>query len=141
ASLAVADRPDDMTFVLVDYKGGSAFKDCAKLTHTVGMVTDLDTHLVGRALVSLGAELHRREHLLAGHGAKDLEDYCTLQRKQPVLPSIPRLVLVSDEFASIVAEPPVLVTGLGPIAERGRTLGIHLDLATQPPNGVVTADN
>ena len=62
ASLAVANRPDAMTFVLVDYKGGSAFKDCVQLPHTVGMVTDLDAHLVERALVSLSAELTRREH-------------------------------------------------------------------------------
>ena len=75
ASLAVANRPDAMTFVLVDYKGGSAFKDCVRLPHTVGMVTDLDTHLVERALASLSAELTRREHILAGAGAKDIEDY------------------------------------------------------------------
>ena len=75
ASLAVANRPDEMTFVLVDYKGGSAFKDCVQLPHTVGMVTDLDTHQVERALVSLSAELTRREHILAAAGAKDIEDY------------------------------------------------------------------
>ncbi|KQY64688.1 MULTISPECIES: FtsK/SpoIIIE domain-containing protein [unclassified Nocardioides] len=140
ASLAVANRPDDLTFVLVDYKGGSAFKDCARLPHTVGMVTDLDTHLVGRALVSLGAELHRREHLLAGPGAKDLEDYWALRGKQPDLPPIPRLVLVIDEFASMVAELPDFVNGLVSIAQRGRSLGIHLVLATQRPSGVVSAD-
>ena len=83
ASLAVANRPEQLTFVLVDYKGGSAFKDCARLPHTVGMVTDLDTHLVSRALTSLGAELKRREHLLAVPGAKDLEDYWALQRRDP----------------------------------------------------------
>lgn len=140
ASLAVANRPDDLTFVLVDYKGGSAFKDCARLPHTVGMVTDLDTHLVGRALVSLGAELHRREHLLAGPGAKDIEDYWALRKRQRDLPPIPRLVLVIDEFASMVAELPDFVTGLVSIAQRGRSLGIHLVLATQRPSGVVTAD-
>ena len=75
ASLAVANRPDAMTFVLVDYKGGSAFKDCVQLPHTVGMVTDLDAHLVERALASLSAELSRREHMLAAAGAKDIEDY------------------------------------------------------------------
>ena len=101
ASLAVANRPEQLTFVLVDYKGGSAFKDCARLPHTVGMVTDLDTHLVSRALTSLGAELKRREHLLAVPGAKDLEDYWALQRRDPTLPTIPRLVIVIDEFASL----------------------------------------
>ena len=140
ASLAIANRPDELTFVLVDYKGGSAFKDCARLPHTVGMVTDLDNHLVGRALVSLSAELRRREHLLAVPGAKDLEDYWALQRTQPELPAIPRLVLVIDEFASMVAELPDFVSGLVSIAQRGRSLGIHLVLATQRPSGVVSAD-
>ena len=80
ASLAVANRPDEMTFVLVDYKGGSAFAECVRLPHTVGMVTDLDPHLVERALVSLSAELTRREHILAAAGAKDIEDYQLLRR-------------------------------------------------------------
>jgi S-DNA-T family DNA segregation ATPase FtsK/SpoIIIE len=140
ASLAVANRPDQLSFVLVDYKGGSAFKECNKLPHTVGMVTDLDTHLVGRALSSLGAELRRREHLLAIPGAKDLEDYAALQRVDPSLPTIPRLVLVIDEFASLKAELPDFVTGLVTIAQRGRSLGLHLILATQRPSGVVSAD-
>ena len=56
-SLACANRPDQMTFVLVDYKGGSAFTDCAHLPHAIGMVTDLDAHLTQRALASLSAEL------------------------------------------------------------------------------------
>jgi len=140
ASLAVANSPEQLTFVLVDYKGGSAFKDCAQLPHTVGMVTDLDTHLVRRALTSLGAELRRREHLLAGPGAKDLEDYWALQRRQPDLPVVPRLAIVIDEFASLKAELPDFVTGLVTIAQRGRSLGIHLVLATQRPSGVISND-
>ncbi|MDQ1294042.1 MAG: segregation ATPase FtsK/SpoIIIE, family [Actinomycetota bacterium] len=140
ASLAVANRPDELTFVLVDYKGGSAFKDCARLPHTVGMVTDLDNHLVTRALVCLGAELRRREHVLALGGAKDLEDYWALRSKDPTLPTLPRLVLVIDEFAGLVSELPDFVTGLVGIAQRGRSLGIHLVLATQRPSGVVSPE-
>ena len=140
ASLAIANSPEQMTFVLVDYKGGSAFKDCARLPHTVGMVTDLDTHLVGRALTSLGAELRRREHLLAVPGAKDLEDYWALQRSDPSLPVIPRLAIVIDEFASLKSELPDFVDGLVTIAQRGRSLGIHLVLATQRPSGVISND-
>src|SRR5215475_974860 len=146
ASLAVANRPDEMTFVLVDYKGGSAFKDCVQLPHTVGMVTDLDAHLVERALVSLSAELTRREHILADAGAKDIEDYQFLldrerraggrQRLEPM----PRLLIVIDEFASMARDLPDFVTGLVNIAQRGRSLGIHLILATQRPSGVVSAD-
>nr|WP_246314386.1 FtsK/SpoIIIE domain-containing protein [Kineococcus aurantiacus] len=140
ASLAVANRPDAMTFVLVDYKGGAAFKDCVDLPHTVGMVTDLDTHLVGRALTSLGAELRRREHLLAAVGAKDLEDHDDLRRADPAIAALPRLLIVIDEFASLARELPDFVTGLVDVAQRGRSLGIHLLLATQRPTGVVSAE-
>ncbi|WP_232323892.1 FtsK/SpoIIIE domain-containing protein [Catenuloplanes japonicus] len=134
ASLAAANRPDAMTFVLVDYKGGSAFGDCVRLPHTVGMVTDLDDHLVRRALESLGAELRRREHILAGAGAKDIEDFTRTGG------SLPRLLIVIDEFASMARELPDFVTGLVNVAQRGRSLGIHLLLATQRPSGVVSPE-
>jgi S-DNA-T family DNA segregation ATPase FtsK/SpoIIIE len=140
ASLAVANRPDEMTFVLVDYKGGSAFADCVLLPHTVGMVTDLDTHLVERALVSLTAELTRREHTLAAAGAKDIEDYQLLLDRRQAEEPMPRLLIVIDEFASMVRDLPDFVTGLVNIAQRGRSLGIHLILATQRPSGVVSGD-
>ncbi|MGH8824310.1 MAG: FtsK/SpoIIIE domain-containing protein [Jiangellaceae bacterium] len=138
ASLAVGNRPDEMTYVLVDYKGGAAFKDCADLPHTVGMVTDLDGHLTTRALDSLGAELRRREHLLARAGAKDIEDY--LAGREAGDEPMPRLLIVIDEFAALVAELPEFVTGLVDVARRGRSLGVHLILATQRPAGVVSAE-
>ncbi|MEV0233311.1 FtsK/SpoIIIE domain-containing protein [Nonomuraea sp. NPDC050786] len=131
-ALAVANRPDQLTFVLIDYKGGAAFKECVRLPHTVGMVSDLDGHLTQRALDSLAAEIRRRERLLLAAGAKDIDDYTG--------PAMPRLVLIIDEFAALVAELPDFVTGLVDIARRGRSLGIHLILATQRPAGVVTAD-
>ncbi|MFI5842395.1 FtsK/SpoIIIE domain-containing protein [Catenuloplanes sp. NPDC051500] len=134
ASLAAANRPDAMTFVLVDYKGGSAFGDCVRLPHTVGMVTDLDDHLVRRALESLGAELRRREHILAAAGAKDIEDFTRTGG------GLPRLLIVIDEFASMARELPDFVTGLVNVAQRGRSLGIHLLLATQRPSGVVSPE-
>ncbi|WP_030174783.1 FtsK/SpoIIIE domain-containing protein [Spirillospora albida] len=140
ASLALANRPDEMTFVLIDYKGGAAFKDCARLPHTVGMVTDLDGHATERALESLAAELRRREEILLDAGAKDIDDYNDLRPSDPGLPTMPRLVLVIDEFAAMVTELPDFVTGLVDIGRRGRSLGVHLILATQRPAGVVTAD-
>ncbi|MEV5100902.1 FtsK/SpoIIIE domain-containing protein [Streptomyces massasporeus] len=140
AALAVANTPENMTFVLVDYKGGAAFKDCVHLPHTVGMVTDLDAHLVERALESLGAELHRREHILAAADAKDIEDYQDLVRRDPSHQPVPRLLIVIDEFASMVRDLPDFVTGLVNIAQRGRSLGIHLLLATQRPSGVVSPE-
>ena len=148
ASLALVNRPDAMTFVLVDYKGGSAFKDCAHLPHVTGMVTDLDAHLTQRALTSLSAELTRRERILAAAGAKDIEDYTALLDREAHGPGqaagrpepLPRLVIVIDEFASLARDLPDFVAGLVGIAQRGRSLGLHLILATQRPSGVVSAD-
>ncbi|MEV5746741.1 FtsK/SpoIIIE domain-containing protein [Actinoallomurus sp. NPDC052308] len=142
ASLAVANRPDEMTFVLIDYKGGAAFKDCAALPHVAGVVTDLDGHLTERALESLGAELRRREEILLHAGAKDIEDYCELydDGDPRAAVRVPRLVLVIDEFATLATELPDFVEGLVDIGRRGRSLGVHLLLATQRPAGVVTAD-
>jgi DNA segregation ATPase FtsK/SpoIIIE, S-DNA-T family len=139
ASLAAANRPDAMTFVLIDYEGGSAFRDCGRLPHTVGVVTDLDAHLAERGLTSLTAELTRREHLLAVAGAKDIDDYLAA-RVLGVAASLPRLVLVIDEFAALARDLPEFVSGLVNIAQRGRSLGLHLILATQRPPGVVSAD-
>ncbi|MEO7234983.1 MAG: FtsK/SpoIIIE domain-containing protein, partial [Lapillicoccus sp.] len=148
-SLALENRPDEMTFVLVDYKGGAAFRGCAALPHVVGWVTDLDPHLTRRALVSLSAEVRRRERLLAGAGAADLGEYhrrrdASLAAGVPHpaarLPALARLVIVVDKFRVLVEELPDFVPGLVRLAAVGRSLGIHLVLATQRPGGVVTAD-
>ncbi len=136
ASLSLANRPDEMTFVLIDYKGGSAFRQCARLPHTLGVVTDLDAHLTARALSSLGAELRRRERLLAEAGAVSLTDYQANSNG----PTIARLILVVDEFRLLVEELPEFVQALVRIAAIGRSLGVHLILATQRPGGVVSAD-
>jgi S-DNA-T family DNA segregation ATPase FtsK/SpoIIIE len=131
--MASAHSPQRVTFLLVDYKGGSAFRDCVELPHTVGLVTDLSPHLVRRALASLSAELRYREHLLAQHRAKDLVE---LERRGEVdVP--PSLVIVVDEFAALVQEVPGFVEGVVNVAQRGRSLGLHLILATQRPAGVI----
>ena len=139
ASLAVGNRPDALNFVLVDYKGGSAFKECRLLPHCVGIVTDLDGHLAARALASLTAELKRRETLLGAVGAKDVEEYWSLTDGQGQEP-LPRLLIVVDEFATLVEEVPEFVGGVVGIGMRGRSLGVHVLLATQRPGGAVSAD-
>ena len=140
ASLAVANRPDHLNFVLIDYKGNAAFKDCIHLPHTVGNVTNLDKHLVERALASLNAELKWRQRFLDDAKVKDVEDYQLLQGKEPERPALPRLLLVIDEFAQLVKDLPEFVTGLVSIAQLGRSLGIHLLLATQRPSGSVSPE-
>ncbi|MET0977005.1 MAG: FtsK/SpoIIIE domain-containing protein [Leifsonia sp.] len=131
--MAAEYSPDRVTFLFVDYKGGSAFADCVELPHCVGLVTDLSPHLVRRALTSLRAELHHREHLFNRKKAKDLLEL--EKRRDPETP--PALVLVIDEFAALAGEVPEFVDGVVDIAQRGRSLGIHLILATQRPAGVI----
>ena len=125
----------------MDYKGGAAFRECARLPHTLGLVTDLDEHLTARALASLTAELRRREHLLAEAGAKDLDAYRSLRDSAgSEWPRLARLVIVVDEFKLLADELPDFVSGLVRIAATGRSLGVHLVLATQRPSGIITGD-
>ena len=131
--MATAHSPSRVSFLFVDYKGGSAFAECVKLPHTVGLVTDLSPHLVTRALASLNAELRHREHILNRKRAKDLVE---LERRgDPDAP--PSLIIIVDEFAALVQEVPAFVDGVVNVAQRGRSLGLHLVLATQRPAGVI----
>ena len=134
ATLAASHPPNRLSFLLIDYKGGAAFAACARLPHTVGMVTDLDGHLTRRALISLDAELRQRERLLRDAGAKDLVD---MERIAPERAPA-SLVIVVDEFATLAKEVPEFVEGVVDVAQRGRSLGLHLVLATQRPAGVVS---
>ncbi|WP_028062828.1 FtsK/SpoIIIE domain-containing protein [Solirubrobacter soli] len=133
AALAATTDPRQLTFLLMDFKGGAAFDACARLPHTVGMVTDLDEALVERALRALEAELQYRERLLRKAGADNLRAYHERDHDEP----LPRLVVVIDEFAKMAREQPELLAALVDVAQRGRTLGVHLILATQRPAGVV----
>ena len=132
-ALAHANSPDRVTFLFVDYKGGAAFAKCVELPHNVGMVTDLSPYLVRRALRSLRAEIHHREVLLQEKGVKDLIDFELTG--DPACP--PSLVIVVDEFAALAGEVPEFVDGVIDVAQRGRSLGLHLVMATQRPAGVI----
>ena len=132
-SLAANFSPDCLTFLLVDYKGGAAFAECVELPHTVGLVTDLTPHLVKRALTSLRAELKYREEVIAAYGVKDLQGL----EARGITDAPPCLVIVIDEFAALATEVPEFVDGVIDIAQRGRSLGLHLIMATQRPAGVI----
>ena len=133
AGLAANVSPDYLTFVLVDYKGGAAFDVCAELPHVVGLVTDLDEHLGQRALTALEAELHFREERLRDAGATDIDHYWASTRNEP----LPRLAVGVEEFATLAKELPDFMDALVDIAQRGRSLGVHMLLATQRPSGVI----
>ena len=132
AGLCVGSPPEAVQLVLVDYKGGAAFGDCVRLPHVAGVVTDLDDQLAARVLRSLRAEVRRREEVLAGAGVADVRDLAPGR--------LPRLVVVVDEFRVLGQELPDFVDGLVRLAAVGRSLGIHLVLATQRPAGVVSPE-
>ncbi|WP_432571639.1 FtsK/SpoIIIE domain-containing protein, partial [Kineococcus sp. SYSU DK005] len=136
-SLALQAPPDAVRFVLVDYKGGAAFAGCAGLPHVDGLVTDLDEHLAQRVLRSLRAEVRRREGVLRAAGAADVAH---LPAGSPAAAAVPRLVVVVDEFRVLAQELPGFVDGLVRLAAVGRSLGLHLVLATQRPAGVVSPE-
>ena len=129
--LALGCPPDRLTMVLVDYKGGAAFRSLAGLPHTAGVLTDLDPAGTRRALSSLETEVHRRERILTDHGAKDIISL-------PPQVVIPHLVVAVDEFATLAGEHADVLEALVRIAAQGRSLGIHLILATQRPQGAVS---
>jgi len=133
AALATYTDPEHLTFVLMDYKGGAAFDECSRLPHTVGMVTDLDEQLGERALEALEAEVRYREIALRNAGVDNLRAYQALGLPE----ALPRLLVVIDEFATMAKELPEFLQALVSIAQRGRTLGVHLLLATQRPSGAV----
>jgi S-DNA-T family DNA segregation ATPase FtsK/SpoIIIE len=133
-ALAATHSPRRLTFLLVDFKGGTAFQDCARLPHVVGLVTDLSEHLLGRVWQSLLAELKRREAEMARFGQKEFADF---ERRHPE-EAFPVLVVVFDEFEQLLAEHPDFVSEvIVPIARLGRGLGVHLVLGTQRPQGSV----
>ncbi|MGE0877198.1 MAG: FtsK/SpoIIIE domain-containing protein [Acidimicrobiia bacterium] len=133
AGLAAALPPDELSFLFVDYKGGGAFAACTALPHSVGLMTDLDPHLSARALRCLEAELRHRERLLRDAKVSDFVAYRVLTNRD----LLTRLVVIVDEFATLAKELPEFVDALVGVAQRGRSLGMHLVLATQRPAGVV----
>ncbi|MGY6500713.1 MAG: FtsK/SpoIIIE domain-containing protein [Acidimicrobiales bacterium] len=132
ASLVTRYPPSRLNLLFVDYKGGASSTVFRPVPHTVGYVTNLDAALSLRALTSLRAELDRRMRLMEGR-AKDLEEMLAQHPDE----APPSLVIVVDEFATLAKEVPEFVAGVVDIAQRGRSLGIHLILATQRPSGSI----
>ncbi len=133
-SSALALPPDRLSFVLVDFKGGATFDDLSRLPHVAGVVTDLEPRLAGRVLRGLRAEVTRREQVLRQLGCPDL----STARERTGEALVPRLVILVDEFAALALEHAPLLHALIDVARRGRSLGVHLILATQRPAGVVS---
>jgi S-DNA-T family DNA segregation ATPase FtsK/SpoIIIE len=136
-SIALRHRPDDVQMLLVDHKGGAGLGHLARLPHVVGVVTDLDGDLVDRTLVGLEAEIRRRECALARLGARDLASAGRTGTDDDGRGVPARLIVIVDELAALLVDRHEAARTLTDIARRGRSLGVHLVLATQRPTGVV----
>lgn len=136
-SLAVNFHPYEVGFLLIDYKGGGMaglFKD---LPHLLGTITNLDGSESQRAMASIKSELARRQRIFGQHNVNHINGYNKLYKNGEVQEPIPHLFLISDEFAELKKEQPDFMSELVSTARIGRSLGIHLILATQKPTGVV----
>ncbi|MDQ0865998.1 FtsK/SpoIIIE domain-containing protein [Arthrobacter globiformis] len=137
AGLALCYPPDRVNVLFFDFKGGTGLSPLTGIPHCVGMLTDLASSQLERTIVSLRAEVRRREQLLAAADAPDLAAY----RLSPAGgPPLPQLILIIDEFRMLVEDAPETLAELMRVAAIGRSLGIHLIMATQRPQGALTAD-
>ena len=136
-ALAHQGSPADTSFVLFDYKGGATFTPLRELAHVAGVLTDLEEAATTRALASLQAELRARERALAAVSAHDLAEQ---RRRTEGADRLGRLLVVVDEFRVMADTHPEQLDALVRLAAQGRSLGIHLVLATQRPGGAITPD-
>ena len=125
---ASSGPPSAAQLLFIDFKGGATFARLTELPHSIGLVTDLDPIVAQRAVRALRAELRYREHTLTNAGARDLRD-------DPAL--LPRLLVLVDEFATLVSTFPEVHEVFADVAARGRSLGVHLVLCTQHPASIV----
>ena len=148
-SMAINYDPDEVQFVLIDYKGGGlagAFENREQgisIPHLAGTITNLDTAEMNRTLVSIESELKRRqkkfneEREKTGESTMDIYKYQRLYREGVIKEPISHLFIISDEFAELKSQQPDFMNQLISTARIGRSLGVHLILATQKPSGVV----
>ncbi len=135
-SMALCYHPHDVNFVLIDYKGGGMANQLEPLPHVVGKITNIDTN-ISRALISLQSEIKRRYAIFDRYGVNHIDKYQKLYKEGKADEPLPHLIIVSDEFAELKKEEPEFMAGLVSAARVGRSIGVHLVLATQKPGGVV----
>ncbi|MEH7181030.1 type VII secretion protein EssC [Neobacillus vireti] len=142
-SLAVNYHPDEVAFILIDYKGGGMANAFRNLPHLAGTITNLDGAAVKRSLISIQSELKRRQAIFSetsrvlNESNIDIYKYQKLYREGAVSEPLQHLFMISDEFAELKTQQPEFMDQLVSAARIGRSLGVHLILATQKPSGVV----
>lgn len=138
-SMATLFHPNDVGFVIIDFKGGGMANQFENLPHLIGTITNIDGREIDRSLLSIKAELVKRQEMFSEAGVNHINDYIKLFKAGKVNKPMPHLIMVVDEFAELKQEYPDFMKELISAARIGRTLGVHLILATQKPAGVVDA--
>jgi S-DNA-T family DNA segregation ATPase FtsK/SpoIIIE len=138
-SMATLFHPYEVGFVIIDFKGGGMVNQFKNLPHLVGAITNIDGREIDRSLLSIKAELRKRQELFAVANVNHIDSYIKKFKKGEVDIPLPHLILIVDEFAELKMDQPEFMKELISAARIGRSLGVHLILATQKPSGVVDA--
>ena len=137
-SMALQYAPSEVGFLLIDFKGGGMANQFTKLPHLVGAITNIDEYSMERSLKSIQAELKKRQELLAALSVNHIDDYIQKREKNKELQILPHLIIIVDEFSELKAQQPEFMKELISASRIGRSLGVHLILATQKPAGQVS---
>ena len=136
-SMALKFNPYDVAFMIIDFKGGGMANQFKDLPHLLGTITNIDGREINRSLLSIKAELIKRQEIFSQSGVNHINGYIKLFKQGKVKKPLPHLIIIVDEFAELKAEYPDFMKEVVSAARIGRTLGIHLILATQKPAGIV----
>lgn len=137
-SMATLFHPYEVGFIIIDFKGGGMVNQFRQLPHLNGAITNIDGNEVERSLLSIKAELYKRQELFAEQDVNHIDDYIRAYKEGRAKTPLPHLILIVDEFAELKSEQPEFMKELISAARIGRSLGVHLILATQKPSGVVS---
>lgn len=136
-SVATYFHPYEVAFLIIDFKGGGMVNQFRNLPHLLGAITNIDGKEINRSLKSIKAELQKRQRLFAQAGVNHIDKYIMKYKSGEAKEPLPHLVIIVDEFAELKAEQPDFMKELISAARIGRSLGVHLILATQKPAGQV----
>lgn len=137
-SMATLFHPHEVGFIIIDFKGGGMVNQFRNLPHLNGAITNIDGNEIERSLLSIKAELVKRQEVFAEYNVNHINDYIKLYKSGKAKLPLPHLILIVDEFAELKSEQPEFMKELISAARIGRSLGVHLILATQKPSGVVS---
>jgi len=139
-SMASSYHPNEVAFLLIDYKGGDMARFFADLPHTAGVITNLDGNAIARALASIKAEIASRQRTFSQLQVRNIDEYIELFRLSKVTKPLPHLIIIADEFAELKKDNAEFIRELISASRVGRSLGVHLILATQQPSVAVDGE-